>query len=354
MASPADFAARTLNRGGRRLHVHTAGETGPLVLLCHGFPENWYCWRHQMTALAAAGYRAVAMDMIGYGRSAKPADPAAYRMTEQIGDCLAVVEALGEARAVIVGHDLGSALAWSAAWTRPDVFRAVVGMSLPFGGRGLAALPGDPFGDQPPHFVQAAIAGPGRMFYHEYFTLPGGVAAREAERDVRSWLAAVFYSMSADRPLPPELEGLDLTKLPPEFQLEFVRAAMTMPREGNIDAIIALPEAMPAWLTPEVLDHAVAELEYSGLSGPLSHYANGQINWEALGAYQDKPVSVPALYIGGDRDIVTIWAREAIDRAPERVPDLRGSVIAPNCGHWIQQEQPEVVNAALLSFLAGL
>jgi pimeloyl-ACP methyl ester carboxylesterase len=355
MVSPSDFTSRTLYSDGRRIHVNIAGETGPLVLLCHGFPENWYSWRHQMVALAAAGYRTVAMDMRGYGRSAKPVDPVAYQMTELVGDCVAVVQSLGEARAVIVGHDLGSTVAWSAAWTRPDVFRAVVGMSVPFGGRGLAALPGDPFGERPPHEVQATIAGPDRMFYHEYFSQPGGMAAREAEQDVRRWLTAALYSMSADRPLPPELAGADLTKLPPEFLLQFVRSAMSMPRTGgNIDAIIELPETLPAWLSPDVLDHAVAELEYGGLSGPLNHYHNGEINWETLGVYQDKPVTVPALYIGGDRDIVTIWAQEAIARAPERVRDLRGRIIVPNCGHWIQQEQPEAVNTALLGFLASL
>ncbi len=354
MPAPGDFASRTLYADGRRIHVHSAGDTGPLVLLCHGFPENWYSWRHQMVALAAAGYRAVAMDMRGYGRSMKPVYPTAYRMTEQVADCVAVVQALGEAQAVIVGHDLGATVAWSAAWTRPDVFRAVAGMSVPFGGRGLAALPGAPFGERRPHAVQADIAGPDRMFYHEYFAQAGGIAAIEAERDIRRWLTAALYSMSADRPLPPELAGVDLTTLPAPALLAFVRAAMSIPRPGTIDAIIDLPATLPAWLTATVLDHAVAELEYGGLAGPLNHYHNGEIDWETLGAFGDRPVTVPALFIGGDRDIVTIWAQEAIRRAPERVADLRGRIVVPQCGHWIQQERPAPVNAALLDFLATL
>ena len=351
---PTDFNGRTIYANGHRIHVKTLGEVGPLVLLCHGFPESWYSWWPQMIALADAGYRVAAMDMRGYGRSGKPTDSSAYRMTDLVGDCVAVVEGLGEANAVVVGHDLGATVAWTAAWTRPDIFRAVAGLSVPFGGRGLAGLPGNPFGDRHPHDVQAEIAGPDRMFYHEYFCLPGDVAAREAEQDIRRWLTSTYYSLSADRPLPPELHGADLTTLPHEFLLQFVRAAMSVPRDGDIGSMIELPAALPRWLSPEFLEHGVAEFEYSGLAAPMNNYRNAVDDWEALGQFQDQPVSVPALYIGGDRDIVTIWAQEAIARASERITDLRGTIIIPNCGHWLPQEQPEAVNAALIKFLKGL
>lgn len=350
----ATWETRTVQANGHRIHLTMAGTAGPLVLLCHGFPESWYAWRHQLRALAEAGYRAVAMDMPGYGRSSKPTDVEAYRMTELVEVCVGVVEALGEAGAVIVGHDLGAPVAWTAAWTRPEVFYAVAGISLPFGARGLACLPGNPFGELRPGVASRKLAGPGMMFYHEYFSLPGDVAAKEAERDIRRWLTSTFYTLSADRPLPPELAGVDLTRLPDEMLHGLVRAAMAVPETGALESVLELPDALPAWLAAEDLDYCVAELEYSGLRGPLNYYRNAELDWETLGQYQGKPVSVPALFIGGDRDIVTIWSQEAIARAGEVITDLRGTIIIPNCGHWITQEQPAAVNEALLTFLRSL
>ena len=348
------WESRTVRSNGQRIHVRIAGSSGPMVLLCHGFPESWYSWRHQLDALASAGYRAVAIDMPGYGRSSKPTDVAAYRITELVEDCVGVVEALGESTAVIVGHDLGAPVAWTAAWTRPDVFRAVVGLSVPFGARGLACLPGDPFGDVRPSVAHRELAGPDLLFYQEYFALPGGVAAREAEQDLRAWLTAGLYSLSADRPLAPELAGVDLTTLPKDMLREFVRGAMCVPRGGTFANLLERPERLPAWLGEEALDFYVAELEYSGLTAPLSYYRVSELDWEILGQFQGKPVTVPALFIGGDRDVVTIWSQQAIERAKEAVPGLRGSIIVPDCGHWIMQEQPEAVNRELLAFLQGL
>ena len=116
-----EFESHVLSAGAQRIHVVTAG-SGPLVVLCHGFPESWYSWRHQLRALAAGGYRAAALDMRGYGRSSKPVDAAAYRITELVDDCVAVVRGLGDEQAVIVGHDWGAPVAWTAAWTRPEQY----------------------------------------------------------------------------------------------------------------------------------------------------------------------------------------------------------------------------------------
>ena len=350
----SDWESRIVRSNGQLIHVRIAGSTGPLVLLCHGFPESSYSWRHQLDALAAAGYRAVAMDMRGYGRSSKPIDPHAYRITEVVRDCVGVVEALGEPSAVIVGHDVGAPVAWTAAWTRPDVFRAVVGISLPFGGRGLSALPGNPFGEVRPSHTHRELAGPDMLFYQDYLSLPGGVAALEIEEDIRTWLASGLYSLSADRPLPPELAGVDLTTVPPDFLREFVRGSMCVPRGEKFATRLEQPEKLPDWLDQHDLDYLGAELESTGLHGPLNYYWNADLNWEVLGEYQGKPLTVPALFIGGDRDVTTIWSQEAIARAEEHVQDLRGSVILRDCGHWIQQEQPDAVNKELLTFLQGL
>jgi len=354
MAISSAWESRTVRSNGQRIQLRIAGSSGPLVLLCHGFPESWYSWRHQLDALAAAGYRAVAMDMRGYGRSSKPADVAAYRITELVADCVGVVAALGESTAVIVGHDWGAPVAWTAAWTRPEVFRAVAGLSVPFGGRGLMGLLDDPFGDVRPSVAHRELAGPGQLFYQEYFSLPGGVAEQSAERDLRAWVTVVLCGASADAPLPPELAGVDLTTLPEVAQRDFVRAVMCLSRGQDFGSTPWRPEQLPAWLSQDDVDFYVAELEYSGLTGPLNYYRNIELDWEILGQYQGRPVTVPALFIGGDRDVVTIWAQQAIARAGEVLTDLRGTVIVPNCGHWIQQEQPEAVNTVLLTFLQGL
>ena len=119
----ADLRHRIENVNGIRIHCVEAGE-GPLVLLVHGFPESWYSWRHQLPALADAGYRAVAIDVRGYGRSSAPAPIEAYRMLATSPTTSALVGALGEEQAVVVGHDWGAPIAWNSALLRPDVFRA--------------------------------------------------------------------------------------------------------------------------------------------------------------------------------------------------------------------------------------
>jgi pimeloyl-ACP methyl ester carboxylesterase len=348
---PCDWQVRCVQANGERIHLRIAGTTGPIVLLCHGFPESWYSWRHQLDALADAGFRAVAMDMRGYGRSSKPADAAAYRITELVDDCVGVVQALGESSAIIVGHDFGAPVAWTAAWTRPDIFRAVVGLSVPFGGRGLAAVPGSPFGEVRPRDSFRALAGPDMLFYQEYFALSGGLAAREIDADVRGWLTAGLYGMSADRPLPAELAGVDLTALPEPFLREFLRASMCVPRGGTFRQLLPSPQTLPSFLSHDDLDFYVAEFEHGGLTAPLKWYRNSDLNWQLLSRYEGTPVTVAALFIGGDRDVATIWSQEAIARAGEVHTDLRGSIVLPDCGHWIMQEQPEAVNEALLAFL---
>src|SRR5271170_29812 len=130
---------RMIETNGIRLHVAEQGE-GPLIILCHGFPECWYSWRHQLLALAKAGFRAVAPDLRGYGRSDRPEEVEKYTLLHYVGDIVGLVDALGAKQAVIAGHDIGAAIAWQAALLRPDRFRAVIALSPPFRSRGF----GDP------------------------------------------------------------------------------------------------------------------------------------------------------------------------------------------------------------------
>ena len=208
-----EFSSRIVTANGQRIHLVEAGR-GPLVLFVHGFPETWYSWRHQLRALGEAGYRAVAIDQRGYGRSSKPSQVHEYRITELVADLVGVVQALGEQTATVVGHDWGAPPAWTAAWTRPDVFTAVVGLSVPFAGRSVP-LPGSPFGERRPSEVARWIAGEDLVFYHEHFNVPG-LAEREFEKDADGWMRAVLFSLSALPPAPPELASLDLSQLSDE------------------------------------------------------------------------------------------------------------------------------------------
>jgi pimeloyl-ACP methyl ester carboxylesterase len=350
------FEHRTVMAGAQRIHLVEAG-TGPMVVMAHGFPESWYSWRHQLGALADAGYRAVAVDMRGYGRSGQPPRIDDYRITELVADLVGVVAALGEQTAVVVGHDWGAPVAWTAAWTRPDVFTAVVGLSVPFGGRGLMALPTSPFGERRPSAVEREIAGADLLFYQEHFTIAPGNAEREFERDMRGWIEAALYSFSASPPLPPEVAAIDFAALPDEHLVLALRQTPLCFAPGEeMRGKMAPPPGgrLPGWYTQADVDHYVAEFERTGMTGGLNYYRCIDLDWELLAPYEGRPLAVPGLYIGGDRDVVTMWSGTAVRRFAEHAPQAREAVIVPDCGHWIQQEQPAAVNAALLEFLGGL
>src|SRR3984893_8068208 len=160
---------RFIETNGIRMHVAEAG-SGPLVVLLHGFPESWYSWRHQLTALSDAGFHAVAPDQRGYGQTDRPGDIAAYSMFHPAGDLCGWLDALGEGQAVVVGHDWGAPVAWHTALFRPDRLRGVAGLSVPF----------RPGRERAPQAVQRAPLGD--RFYQIYFQQPG-VAEADLERN---------------------------------------------------------------------------------------------------------------------------------------------------------------------------
>jgi epoxide hydrolase A/B len=348
------FISRIVAANGQRIHLVEAGQ-GPLVLFVHGFPELWYSWRHQLSALADAGYRAVAIDQRGYGRSSKPPHIHDYRITELVADLVGVVEALGETTATVVGHDWGAPVAWTAAWTRPEVFTSVVGLG-PWGGRGLMALPSSPFGERPQREVERWIAGDDLIFYHEYFAVPG-LMETEFESDVRGWIETGLYSMSALPPAPPLPPGFDFAALSDQQLAEFIRSTPMCLNPGakmRDRMLTPPPGALDAVFTREDINYYVEAFERSGITGPLNFYRCLELDWELLGKYEGRPLEVPALFIGGDRDIGTMWGQAAIRGLSAHAPKARPSVVLKNCGHWIQQEHPEKVNSVLLEFLSGL
>ncbi len=310
---------------GIRLHVVSEGE-GPLVLLVHGFPESWYSWRHQLPVLAAAGYRAVALDVRGYGRSSAPAGVDAYRMLRLVADNVQLVQALGADTAVVVGHDWGAPIAWNSALLRPDVFTAVAGLSVPY----------SPNGETRPTDAFRRMAGD-EEFYIEYFQQPGRAEA-ELEQDVRRWLLGFYFSISGDAPKASAGAG----------------TVGTIPHGAQMGDRFSFPDAMPTWLTDEDLDFYAGEFERTGFSGGLNRYRNVDRDWEDLTAFRFRPIEVPALFVGGTKDGPTIWGAPAIERFGETLPRLHRSIILDGCGHWTQQERPAEVNEALLDFRASV
>lgn len=340
----SEIRSRNVKAAGHRIHLKELGE-GPIVLMVHGFPESPHSWRHQMQPLADAGYRAVAIDQIGFGRSSKPTAVEEYRITRLVDVAVGVVEALGESTAVIMGHDWGAAVAWTAAWTRPDVFTSVVGASVPFGGRGLMALPGSPQGEIRPSVIETEIAGPGLTWYQQFIQKPQA-PEQDAERDVRRFLASIYYSISASAI--PALPKFETT----EDAVEWIRGTgiCLAPDQVWSDRFV-MPDRQPDWLPDEDLDPYVEQFEYTGFTGPMNYYRTNDLDWELLAGFDGKPLTVPALFIGGDRDVCTIWGREAIARFPDVASNCYGSIIIEECGHWIQQEKPEEFNRAVLEFL---
>ena len=328
MSDDQTIRHRQIQVGDLSMHVAEAGD-GPLVLLCHGFPECWYSWRHQLTALAAAGYHAVAPDMRGYGRTDAPEPVDAYTVLHLVGDMTGLLGALGEQQAVIVGHDWGSIVAWSAALLRPDRFRAVVGMSVPF----LPRLP------MKPTTMMKAMAGD-RFLYILYFQEPGKAEA-ELDPRARETMRGILYTASGS--------------IEPSHVLKMV----SLPKSaGFLDAMVQ-PESLPSWLSQDDLEVYAREFERTGFRGGLNWYRNFDRNWELLAPFADLKIKVPALFVGGLRDAVVTgpeFAGEtpAVQMLGSFCDDLRGKVLIEGAGHWNQQEAPGQTNAALLDFLAGL
>jgi pimeloyl-ACP methyl ester carboxylesterase len=344
---------RNVYANGQRFHVVEQGE-GPLVLLLHGFPEFWYSWHRQLGPLADAGYRAVAPDLRGYGRSSKPPRVDDYRITELVADCVGIVEASGASTAVVVGHDWGALVAWTAAWTRPDVFRGVVGISVPFGGRGLMPF-GDlaPFGEIRPSELHRLIAGPDKLFYQEYFSIPGAVQA-ELEADPRGFLRDLYFGSSGDA-VPAGRALPDLERVTSDDVLELTRSGgACLPHGARLRGRFPVAsEAMPSWLAEE-LDVYVEEFERTGVEFALNWYRCLDLDWELLAPFEGRPVEVPALFLGGEADPSTLWGAESIRRASKHIPRLVDSIILPGCGHRSPREQPKETNAVLIDFLQSL
>jgi pimeloyl-ACP methyl ester carboxylesterase len=318
-----------IETNGIRMHVAGQGE-GPLVLLCHGFPELWYSWRHQLSALAEAGFYAVAPDMRGYGLTDSPEAIAQYTLLQLVGDMVGLLDALGHETAVIAGHDWGAAVAWHAALLRPDRFRAVVALSVPFIPRGS---------DYPSrNFPESDDA----VFYQSYFQSPG-VAEKDLERDIRLTMRTLLYQSSGEAPHP-------------AIKSEQSGHVFMVPRKGGMMENWANPTSLPPWLTEADLEIYTDQFIRTGFRGGLNWYRNIDRNWELMAPFSGLKITVPALLIAGDRDLVLAFRGmdQILANLSKNVPKLQKTVILPGCGHWTQQERPSEVSGVILEFLRHL
>ncbi len=320
-ASHIEIAHRHVQAGALNMHIAEAGE-GPLVLMLHGFPESWYSWRHQLVALAAAGYHAVAPDQRGYCATGPPggpghdADVGQYTILHLAGDVIALMDALGEEQAVVAGHDWGAPVAWHAALFRPDRIRGVIGLSVPYRPRGSAA---------PIATLRQAL---GEGFYMVHFQ-QHGVADAELSRDPAMTFRTVLSSLSGQAP------GMSL-----------------IPAGGGFLDAASAPAELPVWLTEEDIAAYVSQYARSGFTGPLNWYRNLDRNWELTSAWQHAKITVPALFVAGERDPVIGFI--PVDGLEEFLPGLTRQVLLPGCGHWTQQERPAEVTDAMINFLDSL
>ncbi len=313
------ISERRIATNGIELNIAEQGK-GPLVLMLHGFPESWYSWRHQFAPLAEAGFHAVAPDMRGYGKSDKPEAIDAYNQVEVMRDVIGLIPALGYETAIVIGHDWGAPTAWGTALHYPEQVTAVGALSVPF----------TPRSPVPPMAVMREVF-KDRFFYQLYFQEPG-VAEAEFEADIRSALRKFLYMAAGET---------DLSLLPEKGP------------DADLLSDLPDPEELPPWLTDADLEFYVGEFTRSGMRGPLNYYRNHDLTWELTDGAPET-ISQPAMFVAGDRDGVILMAAEALEKLPERVPDLRINELIPGIGHWTQQEAPEAVNDALLRFLKAV
>jgi pimeloyl-ACP methyl ester carboxylesterase len=315
----ADVRHRQVHGNGISMHVAESGR-GPLVVLLHGFPELWYSWRHQLPALADAGYHAVAPDLRGYGDTDAPEAIECYSMRNMTADVIALLDDVGVEQAAVAGHDWGANIAWACAELYPRRIAGVVSLGIPYRPR-----PPSPPAEMIKQWSRGAFS------FQGYFEKPG-VAEAELEADVRRSLRLFMYALSGDAP--PELAPYLFTGKPADA--------------GVLDGMPE-PEALSSWLTDADLDCYTRAFERTGFQGALNRYRNLDRDWKELPQVGVAGVMQPALFVGGERDTAIRFG--SLDPMRAAVPHLRKAVLLPGCGHWTQQERPAEVNAELIEFL---
>jgi len=312
-----------IETNGITVRAATMG-SGPLVVLVHGWPELWYSWRHQIEPLVDAGYRVIVPDVRGYGGSDKPAEIEAYAMDVLMDDIIGIIDACGEEKAILAGHDWGAPIVWNLAALRSSRVAAVAGLSVPY--RRRASVP----------LIELwRKIYKGRFFYQLYFQ-EEGVAEAELERDVRLSLRKLYFSISGDAP------SLD--------------SWVDRPETATLLEAFVDPPSFPKWLTEKDLDYFVENFSASGFRGPINRYRNSERDFDRLPLMGVSTVTQPSCFIAGSKDVVRSFVpgNDGYANVDELCDDMRLSRIIEGAGHWVQQESPAEVNALLLEFLNTL
>ncbi|MFM0073582.1 alpha/beta hydrolase [Paraburkholderia sediminicola] len=303
-----------VNTNGIILHVTEQGE-GPAVLFCHGFPDTSYTWRGQMKAVASAGYRAIAPDMRGYGRSSAPTDPTLYTPLQTVGDLVGLLDALKIQGAVLVGHDWGATHVWQAALMRPDRFKAVFCLSVPFVPRGDVSV-----------FEKMRKSGHQDDFYMFEQSRPD---ADQIWADATVTIPGILYWASGSAPADKRWSPMD--------------PARSLHR--------AAPGPLPSWVEPDYVAHNVAEFQRTGFHGALNYYRAAEPYFYLSAPWKGARITQPSFFIGGKADGLKELYPLTVDQMRSGVPSLIGGLELDNVGHWVQHEAPDVVNEQLVKFL---
>ena len=316
---------RFIETNGIRMRVAVAGESGPLVILVHGWPESWYSWRHQIRALADAGYRVVAPDNRGYGATETPPNVEDYRIEQLAADMVGIIDAYSEEQAIIIGHDWGALIAWNSVLLHPERFSAIAALSVPFGTARAAR----------PSRMAAQL---GDNFNYVTYLVEPSASDEEFDADPRNTLRRIYAFTS---PTWPKKEPVVTDPL---------RAA------GGWLNRLGEPIGLPPWMTEADLDYLAGQFTNHSFRAPINYYRNMDQNWENTSHLAAAKVAIPALFIAGAEDhaIGGANAEQIAAGMALAVPGLRSTVVIPGAGHWIQQEKPAETNRALLDFIRGL
>jgi pimeloyl-ACP methyl ester carboxylesterase len=298
---------------GISLHVTELGD-GPAVLFCHGFPDTSFTWRRQMKAIAAAGYRAIAPDMRGYGRSSAPADATLYTPLHTAGDLVGLLDALSIPNAVLVGHDWGATHAWNAALMRPDRFTAVFCLSVPYVPRGDVSI-----------FERMRKSGHQNDFY---MFAQMRADADQIWADAAVTIPGVLYWASGSAPADKRWSPMD--------------PARSLYRPA--------PGPLPLWAEQDYVAHNVTEFQRTGFHGGLNYYRAAELYFHLSGVWKGATITQPSFYIAGKEDgLKELYP--PVEKLRAGLPGLVGNLEIDNVGHWIQHEASAEVSHQLVKFL---
>lgn len=314
-----EVARRFVETNGIRMHIAEAG-SGPLVVLLHGFPELGSSWRHQLEALAEEGYHAVAPDLRGYGQTDRPEALESYDIFQLTADIAGLVDALAGAPAVVAGHDWGALIASHCALLRPDLFRGVALLSVPF-------VPRRDVNQS--QWEERTY--PGKLFYQASLRSP--LAEAYFGADVKARLLAGLWRLSGD--VPREKRWKPVT-------------------EPGAPEPPATASGLPRWLEEQDLATLAAEFQRTGFTGGLNYYRNMDRNWALTPFLNGAKLLQRTLFLAGSADPVLEFLDEEYQALEANVPNLWKKVLIPGAGHWIQQERPDEVSQWLVAFLNEL